>query len=68
MVFLTVPLVGVMVTRIFEGLRMDAHNMEQTAAETMCLRDLEVLFVLFFSSCILLLLQTIILHKAGYRM
>ncbi|KAK3747481.1 hypothetical protein QZH41_002159 [Actinostola sp. cb2023] len=37
------PGVGVIVSRIFDGLRMDAHNIEQTAADTMSLRDLESL-------------------------
>ncbi|XP_031567711.1 E3 SUMO-protein ligase RanBP2-like [Actinia tenebrosa] len=35
------PGVGVIVARIFDGLRMDVPNIEQTAADTLCLRDLE---------------------------
>ena len=33
---------GVVVSHLFDGLRMDVPNIEQTHAHLLCLRDLEV--------------------------
>lgn len=40
--FFFVTVVGVLAGRMFEGLRMDVRDRRQCAADTICLRDIEV--------------------------